>query len=71
MNRTGHPDWVKMFGDSNGQNKFHAKRKYKFLSATNLVQVLDQSAYNLLCAVTPRKDMDPSLLSTTIGQVVG
>ena len=34
LNRTGHPDWVKMFGDSNGQIKLHAKQKCKFLSAT-------------------------------------
>ena len=26
---------VKMFSDSNGQIKLHAKQKYKFLSATN------------------------------------
>ena len=36
LNRTGHPDWMKMFGDSNGQIKLHAKQKYKFLSATSL-----------------------------------
>ena len=30
MNRTGHPDWVKMFGASNGQIKLHAKQKFKF-----------------------------------------
>ena len=35
LNRTGHPDWVKMFGDSNGQIKLRAKQKFKFLSATN------------------------------------
>ena len=34
MNRTGHPDWVKMFGDSNGQIKLRAKQKFNFLSAT-------------------------------------
>ena len=26
MNRTGHPDWVKMFSDSNGQIKLRAKQ---------------------------------------------
>ena len=30
----GHPDWVKMFGDFNGQIKLRAKQKSKFLSAT-------------------------------------
>ena len=34
MNRTSHPDWVKMFGDSNGQIKLRAKKIFKFLSAT-------------------------------------
>ena len=34
LNRTGHSDWVKMFGDSNGQIKLCAKQKYKFLSTT-------------------------------------
>ena len=34
MNRTGLPDWVKIFGNSNGQIKLRAKQKYKFLSAT-------------------------------------
>ena len=34
LNRTGHPDWVKMFGDSNGQIKLPTKQKYKVLSAT-------------------------------------
>ena len=29
-------DWVKMFGDSNGQIKLLAKQKYKFLSATSI-----------------------------------
>ncbi len=36
LNRTGHPDWVKMFDDSNGQIKLRAKQKYKFLSATRV-----------------------------------
>ena len=27
LNGTGHPDWVKMFGDSNGQIKLRAKQK--------------------------------------------
>ena len=36
LNRIGHPDGVKMFGDSYGQIKLHAKQKYKFLSATCL-----------------------------------
>ena len=34
LNRTSHPDWVKMFGDTNSQSKLRAKQKYKFLSAT-------------------------------------
>ena len=34
MNRTSYPDWVKIFGDSNGQIKLRAKQKYNFLSAT-------------------------------------
>ena len=34
-NRTSHPDWVKMFGDFNGQIKLRAKQKFKFLSATS------------------------------------
>ena len=34
LNRTGHPDWGKIFGDSNGQIKLRAKQKFKFLSAT-------------------------------------
>ena len=34
LNRTGHPDWVKMFGDSNDQIKLRAKQKYEVLSAT-------------------------------------
>ena len=36
LNRTSHPNWVKMFGDSNGQIKLRAKQKFKFLSATVL-----------------------------------
>ena len=27
LNRTGHPDWVKMFGDTNVQIKLRAKQK--------------------------------------------
>ena len=27
LNRTGHPDWVKMFGDSNSQIKLRTKQK--------------------------------------------
>ena len=38
MNRTGHPDWVKMFGDSNGQIELRAKQKYKFLSDTRPIR---------------------------------
>ena len=30
LNRTSHPDWVKMFGDSNGQIKLPAKQKFQF-----------------------------------------
>ena len=38
-NRTGYPDWGKMFGDSNGQIKLRAKQKYKVFSATNASQI--------------------------------
>ena len=34
LNRTSHPDWVKMFGYFNGQIKLRAKQKFKFLSTT-------------------------------------
>ena len=37
LNRTSHPDWVKMFGDSNGQIRLRAKQKYEVLSATNVL----------------------------------
>ena len=30
LNRTGHPDWVKKFGDSNGQIKLRVKQKFQF-----------------------------------------
>ena len=36
MNRTSHPDWVKIFDDPNGQIKLHAKQKYKVISATHI-----------------------------------
>ena len=35
MNRTSHSDWVKIFGDPNGQIKLHPKQKYDVLSATD------------------------------------
>ena len=41
LNRTSHPDWVKMFGDSNGQIKLRAKQKFKFLSATDIRLLID------------------------------
>ena len=36
LNRISHPDWVKMFGDPNGQIKLRPKQKYEVLSATDL-----------------------------------
>ena len=30
LNRTSHPDWVKVFGDSNSQIKLSAKQKFQF-----------------------------------------
>ena len=40
LNRTSHPDWVKMFGDSSGQIKLRTKQKFKFLSATTQINSL-------------------------------
>ena len=57
MNRTGHPNWVKMFGDSNGQIKLRAKQKYKFLSATSSVK-----SFPILVAYWQYKLVDPFLI---------
>ena len=40
LNRISHPDWVKIFGDLNGQIKLRAKQKYEVLSATSLLRWL-------------------------------
>ena len=49
LNRTSHPDWVKTFGDSNGQIKLRAKKKFKFLlSATKLHFQHDIKKFSLL-----------------------
>ena len=53
MNRTSQPDWVKIFGDPNGQIKLRAKQKYKFLSATSIKEVRSSSYLCLAPLVLP------------------
>ena len=53
LNRTGHPDWVKMFGDSNGQIELRAKKKKKntrFFLLQNLTHCLTRTCPD--CNVT-------------------
>ena len=44
LNRTGHPDWVKMFGDFNGQIKLCAKQKIQVSFCYKLHEVVEVSA---------------------------
>ena len=64
MNRTSHPDWVKIFGDPNGQIKLRAKQKYKVLSAT------DYSNYSIIKIGQNTEKSPGDLLSLKLQQKI-
>ena len=52
LNRTGHPDWVKMLGDSNSQIKLHAKQKNtRFFLLQNTITASLQRGKTLLMSI--------------------